>query len=207
MLRELQTGLATERRLTEQYQAQQQHAIEIAEKERQDRASALEHKDQRAKDAETAERDKNMQLVMDTINKEMDSNYRNLLQHIQSNQTQFEQAVTSTRDALAKAERVTDDRFESANNFRGTIMDYAERLLPRETFETSRQETDRRIEQYATQINRNSTNIAEMQARMGGNQENSDDNRQNLAIGISVGSVLISIIFQIVTNLIKGGGA
>lgn len=77
-------------------------------------------------------------------------------------------ALATSEKALIKAETATEKRFDSVNEFRGTLADQATRLLPRAEYDVQHRALEQKVEINENRISALQREISGILARGGG---------------------------------------
>lgn len=101
-------------------------------------------------------------------------------------------ALTSAKEAVAKAEVAAEKRFDSQNEFRAQLSDQAQTFLPRAEGEVRIQRNSERIDEVVERL-------SQLEGRGTGSSEKQAVSR---VIGLAAITMLISVIGIVVTILI-----
>jgi hypothetical protein len=115
--------------------------------------------------------------------------------------TEIGAALVSADRAVQKAEVATEKRFESVNEFRGTLDNQQRTLIPRSEVDVIRSGLEEKIAQLTKTLDEVRRGEAVMGAVAQGGKAAIDTSRSNLAILLTIGLFLIAVI----TFVLKSG--
>jgi hypothetical protein len=95
-------------------------------------------------------------------------------------------ALTSSEKAVTKAETATEKRFDSVNEFRGSLKDQAATLLPRVEADTRFHTLDSKLEDLKA-------DIANLRESRSGGEGKDKAGQHNMATTLSIAALLIAL--------------
>ena len=104
-----------------------------------------------------------------------------------------EQRFQSTQEAIAKAERATELRFESVNEFRQTLTDQASSFMTRAAFDESQKAANAYRDTLNSRFEVINTRLTTRDGEKTGSKETRDDSKSMIALVIAVGTALITV--------------
>jgi hypothetical protein len=196
--------------LLEQYNIEQEKAVQTATEERANSADTLRNEQQRALDKADQERERAALALSQTLARQIESGDTNLRMHIEAQIAQVHANIQAQKDlvdttfdaskeAIRKAENANEKRFESINDFRAQLGDQQRQLVPRELFEQAQVEHRRRSDALTDLVQNTSTRVAEIEARGGGEKDQAADFKSTVAIGIGLSAILVSGAISLLT--------
>ena len=182
--------------ITQQYQEQQKYALEVATTEREKSASTLREEQARALGQAERERQKSADILKEALNTTIKSGDDNLRLHIDQQGQQnvaalraqkdlSEQEFAASKEAIQKTERAVERQFESL----------------RDLVDSKFADLGNRQDAALELLQSNSVRITEMEARGGGEKDQSSELKSSLAIGVAAIAVVASIAVGLVSAL------
>jgi len=182
-----------------------QRAIEIAEREREKAALALRGAEHRATDAAEREREKAANILASELRDRIFAGDTRLAEHIQQQIGQIAAALESARreqvlvasaakEAIEKAEKATEKRFDAVNAFRAQLSDQANAFMPREVVESQ-------IDEIRKQLAHVNSRLDQTAGRTVGAGQNRDDNRATTGQLIAALGVLVAFMGLIIVGV------
>ncbi len=163
--------------------------------ERDRAAEALREANQRALDEASEQRSKSADKLVVQFDQKAQSNYENLLQHINQNAQELgssrrEMTIIheASEKAIQKAEDSSNKRFASVNEFRAQLSDQAKEFMPRELADSQFTELGKRI-----------TSLQQSQDTNAGRDMGSD---KTTALLIAVSTLVLGVVVVAVNILV-----
>jgi hypothetical protein len=117
--------------------------------------------------------------------------------------TQTNSALQSSKEAVTKAENATEKRFDTVNEFRGTLSDQAASLLPRAEASTKFQAYDDRLGEMKDAIDK----LRDNQNTSSGKEIAGDRSRAQsdwgIGLVVAIGVALLSAVISIVALFVR----
>jgi hypothetical protein len=139
-----------------------------------------------------------MKIQFDSSERLMEERDTRYLDRFQAMDEKTSLALTSSKEAVTKAEVATEKRFDSVNEFRNTLRDQATLLMPRSETETKFLGIEEKIEDLKKEI----ITLREYKSQSTGQQisQNSSQLQSHWVIGIviaillGIGAMVVSIL-------------
>jgi len=128
---------------------------------------------------------------IDAIQKVMDERDMRYEQRFKAMDEKTGLALTSSKEAVAKAETATEKRFDSVNEFRKTLADQATGFMPRQEYVSNHQSLIDKIEAIKEVLNKEITSLRESRSQLEGR---SSGFSASWGIAISIGLFAIALI-------------
>jgi hypothetical protein len=112
-------------------------------------------------------------------------------------------ALLAAKEAVEKANVANDKRFDSVNEFRAQLADIQTTLVPRNEADAKFSAFDLRLTDIKSVVDKGFTGV---DVRHNTGEEKTADTRANIAIAISIGMGLLTIISMIIINAMHIAG-
>ena len=112
-----------------------------------------------------------LEVSLDAFKELMAERDRRYMQRAESQDKAVASALETSEKAIVKAEAATEKRFDSVNEFRGTLSDQANRLMPRAEYDVQHRALEQKVELNEGRIGDIQKDISRILARGSGIKE------------------------------------
>lgn len=128
------------------------------------------------------------------LQRQLDQMDQHNLERFQAQQRAVDLAINSAREATSKAERATELRFNSVNEFRETLADQVTQFVTRAQFEEAQRGIAESRQTLVDRLERINSYQVKTEGAKEGTKDQTDHSRANLAIVLTILVGLWSII-------------
>lgn len=155
--------------------------------------------EQRATEEATAERENAASALRESLRQHIDAQIQQVNQSIESQKVLQGQTFAASEEAISKAERANERRFEADAEFRNQLQERLGQFVLREVFENALEDTRRRQEAFTSWGNLLSNRITEIEAHGVGEKDYAAESAAKSAQATSWVGVGIAAIAVLVT--------
>lgn len=124
-------------------------------------------------------------------------NFENLRQHIVHQKEQVDAAFDASKEAILKAEHANAEKFHSVNGLREQLREQQSTFILREVFDQTTMEHRRKGDANLDMMQALSIRMTEIEARGGGQQDQTANMKSTMAIAVSVLGLLVAAALAI----------